>query len=343
MKIGIVNDLPLVLEALRQTITRNNDHQVLWVARDGAQAVRMCRDQTPDLILMDLLMPVMDGVQATREIMAYTPCPILVVTSSIEVNASLVFEAMGAGALDAINTPMVDGPLFGNGREDLLRKISLIGHLTRKTTLATGPTTIIPGPPRPHDQTLIAVGASSGGPHALAEMLGGLPGDFPAPLVIVQHVDRKFVSELAKWLSTMTPLPISLAQHGMPPRPGNVYIACSNDHLAMNANNTFTYTKEPRDLVYRPSVDVFFNSIVQHWQGHAIGILLTGMGNDGAQGLLRMKQHGWYTITQDRQSSAVFGMPKAAAELNAASEILPLSVLGRRLTQLLQKNRVAVR
>jgi len=343
MKIGIANDLPLVLEALRQTLTRDGLHEVVWMARDGEEAVRRCAVQTPDLILMDLLMPTMDGAEAIRRIMAHTPCPILVVTSSIDNNAPMVFEAMGAGALDAIDTPIVDGSSVDSGVDLLLDKITMIGRLTSKSLTLPKPSAVTPGTGSSLHQGLVVIGASSGGPQALADILGRLGEDFAAPIVIIQHVDRKFVSALAKWLSTMTKLPINLARHGTPPQAGNVYLACTNDHLVINFEGCFSYTKYPGDLVYRPSVDVFFNSIVEYWRGPVIGVLLTGMGNDGAEGLLNLRQHGWHTITQDKQSSAVFGMPKAAASLQAATEILPLADIGPRLERLLRVDEVAIR
>ncbi len=341
MKIGIANDLPLVAETLRQTVTRNGAHEVVWVARNGREAVDYCANERPDLILMDLLMPVMNGAQATREIMERTPCPILVVTSSVESNAPLVFEAMGAGALDAVDTPIVDDPVGGGG-EELLRKIVMIGHLTRKSSL---PSQALPSGRSSGGgniaQTLIAIGASSGGPQALAQILGELPPGLPASIVIIQHIDGKFISEFAKWLSTLSALPIMLASQGGMPRGGHVYLAGSSNHLVIDAKGTFAYVREPQDLPYRPSVDVFFHSVVQHWSGTAVGVLLTGMGSDGARGLLTMKQQGCFTIAQDQRSCAVYGMPKAARELDAAVEILPLDAIGACLTGLLAKGRVA--
>lgn len=338
MRIAIVNDQDLALEALRKVILTGSEHEICWVAHDGAEAVAQCARDVPDLVLMDLNMPVMDGVEATCRIMADNPCPILIVTSSIEVNAPMVFQAMGAGALDAIDTPILNGPDAGEGSDRLLGKIRMIGVLTAadRKQQASAP---IAGEPGLASRKLVAIGASSGGPQALARVVGDLPGDIPAPVVIIQHVDRKFVQELAKWLSTQVSLPVYMAKTGQRPSNGNVYIACTNDHLVIDRKGCFAYTAEPRELPYRPSVDVFFNSLVENWRGNVLGVLLTGMGNDGAAGLLNLKNRGWYTLCQDKASSAVYGMPKAATELNAAREILSIKRMGEKIAHIISNGK----
>lgn len=338
MKIAIVNDLPLIRETLSRVVKSVPAYSVCWIAQNGAEAVEKCQQQVPDLILMDLVMPVLDGVEATRQIMAQTPCPILIVTSSVDTNAPLVFQAMGAGALDAINTPILDEPGSEGGAEQLLTKIRMISVLTSATP-ATDMLARKDGPHEQLSQQLIAIGASSGGPQALARLLSVLPEDLAAPVVIVQHVDRKFVQELAHWLSTQTQVPVYLARSGGRPSNGNVYIACTNDHLVLDDKGRFAYTAEPRDMPYRPSVDVFFNSLVANWQGSVIGVLLTGMGSDGAVGLLNVKNRGWHTIVQDKVGCAVYGMPKAAAELGAAQEVIPIANMGEHISRLVRSSK----
>ncbi|HVE11712.1 MAG TPA: response regulator, partial [Paraburkholderia sp.] len=191
MNIGIANDLPLAVEALRRAIARRDEHRVLWVATDGAQAVDFCIAQPPDVVLMDLIMPKLDGVEATRRIMTRAPCPILVVTSSVGANASRVYEAMGAGALDAVDTPtLASGNGVANASEALLTKIDQIGKLLVNRSAAAPSQTV--DAVRERSAPLIAIGASAGGPTALAAVLGSLPVNFGAPVVIVQHVDKAF-------------------------------------------------------------------------------------------------------------------------------------------------------
>ena len=334
MRIAIVNDLPMAVEALKRALALKPGHQVAWVARHGAEAVELCANDTPDLVLMDLLMPVMDGIEATRRMMARSPCAILVVTVSVGANAWRVFEAMGHGALDAVDTPALG---TGDPRESaapLLAKIDIIGRLIGDRSSGTqspfGPTGL--ATPAVTQARLLAIGASAGGPAAVAKVLSGLPKDFPAAVVIVQHVDKQFAAGMADWLGGDSQLPVRVAREGERPETGVVLLAGTNDHLTLLAGGTLGYTSHPREYVYRPSVDVFFQSVTRFWSGEAVGLLLTGMGRDGAVGLKALRNQGRYTIAQDQATSAVFGMPKAAATLDAAVDILPLDRIATKLT-----------
>ncbi len=324
MRIAIVNDMLLAAESLRQGVLAMGLHQVAWVARDGAAAVERCAEDRPDLILMDLLMPVMDGVEATRRIMATTPCPILIVTTSIDSQCARVFEAMGAGALDAVNTPVLD-PRSGNSCETFQAKLRTIERLTRPTL--PGRSVFVNHSHAVNEQgagPLVVIGSSTGGPQALAQILSQLPANYPAPVIIVQHVDAQFAGELSAWLNKQSPLSVRLARDGDAPEIGTVLMAGTNNHLVMHSNQYLGYTDSPAELVYRPSADVFFESVARHWKGRLVAALLTGMGRDGAQGLLRLRERGSYTIAQDETSCVVYGMPKAAADIKAAVDILPL-------------------
>jgi two-component system response regulator WspF len=329
MRIAIVNDMPMAVEILRRIFLTTPQHQVAWTARDGAEAVEKCAQDIPDLILMDLLMPVMDGVEATRRIMAKTPCAILVVTAAMDGNSEKVFEALGAGALDVTGTPVL-GAAGAAGAAPLLIKIEMLGkqieELNREKTPPIPPSTAKPAASR--QNRLVAIGASAGGPMALTEILKALPADFPAAIVIVQHVDSQFAPGLVEWLNLHSPMPVQLAHEGAKPAEGTVLVAGTGDHLVFTTGHSLGYTPNPVNYVYRPSVDVFFQSIIKHWPGEAVGVLLTGMGRDGAAGLKMMRDAGHHTIAQDRLSSAVYGMPKAAASLGAAIEILPLDQIG---------------
>jgi two-component system response regulator WspF len=331
MKIAIVNDMPLAVEALRRTLACAPEHQILWVAGDGVEAVRRCAAQTPDLLLMDLLMPVMDGVEATRRIMAQSPCAILLVTGDSKRNLRQVFDAMGHGALDVVNTPTLATGRAGEAGAALLRKIQnigwLIGHADKRAG-CIAPSRASGGAV----QNLVAIGASAGGPAALAELLHDIPGDFPAAIVLVQHVDKVFAAGMAEWLDRGCGVPVRLARDGEPPQQGTALLAGTDQHLRLLANGQLAYTVEPSGYsAYRPSIDLFFESVATHWRGQAVGVLLTGMGRDGARGLKQMREQGFLTIAQDQQSSAVYGMPKAAVGLDAAIEIRPLQEIAPRL------------
>lgn len=326
MKIGIVNDLALAVEALRRALRGHPEHTIIWTAADGGEAVMRCAQDPPDVVLMDLLMPDMDGVEATRQIMARSPCAILIVTASVGSNAPLVFQAMGYGAIDAVDVPALVAD--EEGIAALLAKIELVGRLAAVRPVRTVQKQ---KPSRPVEERLVAIGASAGGPAALAQVLSGLPARFPAAIVIVQHIDEKFAKSMSDWLHRYAKSPVRLARPGDRPMAGTVLLAGTNQHLVLNLDGRLDYTCEPFDEPYRPSVDVFFDSINVAWPGQAVGVLLTGMGRDGAAGLKAMRQKGHHTIAQDQASCTVYGMPKAAAELDAAVDILPLKRIAPRL------------
>ncbi len=339
MDIGIVNDLEICIESLRQVLASAPEHRVVWVARDGQKAVDRCKELTPDLILMDLIMPVMNGVEATRKIMQSTPCPILVVTSTVSGNAAKVFEAMSAGALDAVATPVIgkmDETVIG---KELLRKINRIGQLTGSLHKKPKEPRSIAKPKVQIDGIdLVVLGCSTGGPNILIEILSALPEKFSASIIIVQHMDKQFTPGLVQWIDSKINLPVSVVRAGDIPEPGKVLLACTDDHLIMTSTLTLSYTKDPKDNFYHPSVDVFFSSVAQFWPGEGVAALLTGMGRDGAEGLLALHNRNWYTIAQDRDSSIVYGMPKAAAQLGAATDILPASKIGKAISNYILAN-----
>ena len=333
MRIAVVNDMPLAIEALSRVLGQSPEHQLAWVARNGDEAVAHCAQDRPDLILMDIYMPTVNGVEATRAIMAKTPCPILIVTASIESHTSKVFEALGAGALDVVTTPVLGADGRGEGGPALLAKIDVLNRLV--TGKASRPRTPEPESPPPSttQNRLVAIGASAGGPAALATVLGKLPRDFPAAIVMIQHVDAQFASLMAKWLNDQSAIPVRSAEEGDQPQPGVALIAGTNDHLIFKEPHELGYTSHPRAMSYRPSADVFFESVVKQWKGDVVGVLLTGMGRDGAKGLKALREAGALTIAQDRESCVVYGMPKAAVELGAAVEVLPLDEIAARLVR----------
>jgi two-component system response regulator WspF len=329
MKIGIANDVAMAAEALRRVVASTAEHQVLWIARTGLEAVQMCGDNRPDLILMDLNMPELDGVEATRQIMERSPCAILVVTGRPQDNVNQVFRALGAGALDVTATPVLQGQAGGDA--ELLAKIKTIGKLIRHSIGNGGAEPARAAPPERKDNPvtmLIAIGASTGGPAAVSSVLAGWSAPPGCAIVVVQHIDENFASHFAKWLGDQLVMPVRVIEHGDELEAGTVMLAKTNDHLVLDQNYRLSYDAEPRDYAYRPSVDVFFHCLARHWRGEAIGVLLTGMGRDGGDGLLALRRAGKTTIAQDQASSAVYGMPRAAAELDAAQFILPLDKIG---------------
>ena len=291
MRIALVNDMMAAVEAMRRVVLSAGDHEVAWIAHNGAEAFELCARDTPDLILMDLIMPGMDGVEATRRIMARKPCPIVIVTANVSRNASKVFEAMGHGALDAVNTPVLERPAAGDGTKALLAKIEtirrLIGAEGRKRSETSAER--VPRRPAHQDKHLVGIGASAGGPTALAKVLARLPAGLPAAVVIVQHLDAQFAPGLANWLAHQTALNVRLAREGDRPQPGTVLLAGQDSHLVFASPTRLVYTRQPADAPCRPSIDLFFKSVNRFWPGEVVGVLLTGMGRDGAEGLRALR------------------------------------------------------
>jgi chemotaxis response regulator CheB len=326
----------MALEALRRSLGFKNGLKIAWTAMDGADAVAKAKADTPDLVLMDLIMPGIDGVEATRQIMANSPCAILVVTASIGAQSWRVFEAMGHGALDAVDTPELGLGEDRDAAQLLLRKIETIAKLIGDKVPKLAPAKSIR---RQSGAPLVAIGASSGGPAALAKLLASLPADLAAPVLIVQHIDQQFAAGMADWLQQYTPWAVRIAKEGEHPEPGVVLIAGTADHLVFKSAERVGYTADPVAAVHRPSVDVFFDSCNRHWRGDIYAALLTGMGRDGALAMKALRAKGHYTVAQDAATSAVYGMPKAAADMGAVEEVLPLEKIGPRLGQLVSGER----
>ena len=332
MKVAIVNDSRMAAEILRRIVAQLPEFTLAWSAHSGEEAIALCAQSRPDIILMDLVMPGIDGAETTRRIMQATPCVILVVTATTIGNRDMVFEAMGYGALDAVNTPVLGRGQDLAGAEPLIQKLRMVsrlvgpgnapstGHAPRHTPAKTRDTSDVP---------VVAIGASTGGPQALAEILSHLPPRFPAIVLVVQHVDPQFTSSLAGWLQHCSPMPVAIAGQDSRLTPGSIWIAGQGENLIYD-NGFARYIPAPEDAVHKPSIDSLFYSLAKPHRTARVGILLTGMGRDGAAGLLAMRKSGALTIAQDAATSVVYGMPKAAAEMSAASEILPLSSIAAR-------------
>jgi two-component system, chemotaxis family, response regulator WspF len=343
MRIGIVNDLGLARFAMQRALVASSHHEIAWMANDGVEAIVHAREDRPDLILMDLFMPRVDGVEATRQIMSESPCAILLVTSTVSGHLDKVYEAMGHGALDAIDTPTLAPRGQLGGTELLLNKIESIGKLIGKPAEAlpdrhgTSPSPPPPSAgtslPLPALHRLIVFGAATGGPRALVEVLSGLPATCDAGIVIVQHVDSSFSQGLGRWLSEQTGRRVTMITEGRVPGPGEVLLAGTDDHVILSEHRRLNYSPEPRENHCRPSVDVFFESLARNWPMPGVAVLLTGMGRDGARGLLQLRRQGWWTIAQEASSSVAGELPTAAAEMDAAEEILPLARIADAITR----------
>lgn len=331
MKIAIVhNDVDII--RLFDFLLTEKGHQILWTTNDASNVLNKCRDNLPDLILIQLLLPQASIPDLIKDIMSEKPTTIIVVGDAIKQHTTQVFEAMSAGALDAFAEPSSEHP---ESFIILNRKIKNINNLHKSLSSNSRFEKIKVQPEKSKTIPLVAIGSSTGGPAALVNVLSKINPDTPAAFVVIQHMDVQFSYGMVKWIDEKTDIKVQMAVANQRPEAGIVYVAGTDDHLVLQNNSTFCYTDKPVDYPYRPSVDVFFESLITHWPGQIVGVLLTGMGRDGSNGLLSLHNRKMHTIAQDKESSAVYGMPKAAAELNAATEILPIDKIGQAINNIL--------
>ena len=336
MKIAIAHKDRDSADMLRRVVVAVRKTSVAWIANEAEQAIRSCKSDRPDLLLLGDLGKA-DGIATTRRIMVESPCAIVIVAPSISASVSKVYDAMSAGAVDAVDMPT----LFADGRiqgtDKLLDKISLVRKLVGEVSSSSERS--IRSTSRERLPPLIALGASTGGPQALATVVGAFPKDLDAAVIIVQHFDQLYAQGFVDWLGSRCKMPVQLVTEGKGPKRGTVLVGATNDHLIMDDTRALSYTAHPRAKAYRPSVDVFFESLLKYWPRNAVAALLTGMGGDGAEGLLHLREKGWFTVAQDEATRVVFGMPKAAAELKAAGRVLPITEIGPAILGSLKKLR----
>ena len=297
----------------------------------------------PDVVCTDLHMPRMDGLALTRELMARHPLPILVLSVSVQAGQEHnIFRMLDAGALDVLAKPRGGAEAdFGSIARDLVTKIRILSGVKvireRRAARRSGALPSLPSFARTAaaaSPRLIGIGASTGGPQALDTILRQLPADFPLPLVCVQHIARGFMAGLVAWLSCSCRIRVCTAEDGAKPRAGTAYFPADARHLEIDAAGRFRNSPTAPVGGHRPSVDVAFGSLARCYGAAAVGVLLTGMGQDGAQGMLDIGRAGGITIAQDEESSVVFGMPGRAIELGAARHVLPLTQIGPALREI---------
>jgi two-component system response regulator WspF len=324
MRVAIAHASEALAGALGAAVTSVPGWRVAWRAASPGAAVERCAADRPDVLLLQARP---DVAGATRRIMQATPCAIVLVVDDQQAEAGRVFEAMGAGAIDAVRAPAVDAGGWLGGTWEVIDKLHVAARMARSVA-ASGPqepravSAAVNLPP------LVLIGASTGGPAALARVLGALPAGYRGAVVVVQHVAAEFCGELARWLSGQVRLPVRTAARGDRPQASHVLLAGGHDNLVLTRDLDLTYRRPARHSYYHPSVDVFFKSVAAHWPAPGMAVLLTGIGRDGAEGLLTLRTARWTTIAQDESTSVVYGMPKAAMERRAAVHILPLDQIG---------------
>ncbi len=330
IRVLVADDSELFRELLSRVVAAEPGFEVVAVAADGNAAAALAQSLRPDVITMDLNMPDADGFSGIARIMADTPTPILVLTANRE--EAVGFRALTLGALDILEKPHANTDLEEYGhllrsRLRLLAGVKVIRHLRGLRGQRA------PAARASARADLIAIGASLGGPRALATLLRGLPADFAAPVAVVQHIADGFTEGLASWLASESRLDVREAHDGDALRPGRVVLAPSGFHLLVVEGMVRLSDAPPVDT-FKPSVTPLFLSAAKAYGGRVCGVMLTGMGRDGAEGLRAIKEAGGPTLAQDETTSAVFGMPRAAIELGAVDKVLPIEDIARALVEL---------
>jgi two-component system chemotaxis response regulator CheB len=340
----IVDDSPTIRQLIRGILTRDPELRVIGEAQNGQEAIKMAARLRPDVVTMDIQMPLMDGYQAIRHIMSETPVPIVVLTSTeSDIRLGITYKGVESGALTVIGKPH---GLPGDDPEadeliNVVKAMAGVKVIRRKWHSSAGPlktparqravSSLVSSKP----YQIAALGCSTGGPPALRTVLGELPATFPVPVVVVQHISKGFTAGLARWLNESVGMRVKVAEKGEPLLPGSVYLAPDGAHFQVTSLQKVGLLEDNPMDGHIPSVTALFNSVAKQYRNRAVGVLMTGMGRDGANGLYAMMQEGAYTIAQDKATSIVFGMPKEAIQMGAAKEVLALQKIGQRMKELI--------
>lgn len=343
IKVLVVEDSPVVREFLIHVLNSDPDIRVVGTARDGEEALETVRRQRPDVITMDIHMPRLNGLEATRRIMETDPTPIVIVSGSEDPReVATTFDAMEAGALAVLRRPAGIGhPEHEATARELVQAVKLMSEVkvvrrwprARREAPAPRPSKMGLAP-ESAEVRIVAIGASTGGPPVLQTILAALPKDFPAPVLIVQHMAAGFVRGFVEWLAKSCDLPVHVAMHGELMLSGHVYVAPDEFQMKVERGGRITLTRDAPENGLRPSVSYLLRSVAEVYGSEAVAGLLTGMGRDGAEELRLLKEKGAVTFAQDKASSVVHGMPGEAIRLDAAMLILPPDKIAAVLTNL---------
>jgi two-component system, chemotaxis family, protein-glutamate methylesterase/glutaminase len=346
IKVLVIEDSPIIQNFLIHILNSDPRISVVGTADDGGKAIEAINKLKPDIATMDIHMPIMDGFQATRKIMETQPLPIIIVSGTTSISeVGTIFRAMEAGAVAAVPRPAGFGhPEHDSSAKELLMTIKSMSEVKvvkrwPKAKRAAVTPSIHNGiiKKTPAEIKIIGIGASTGGPPVLKTILSGLSKDFPVPILIVQHIASGFTSGLVDWLSQSSGFPVHVAGNMVNLIPGHAYVAPEKFHIGITSTNQIFFSNDNPENGSRPSISFLFRSIANIYCQNSIGILLTGMGRDGAEELKLMKDNGAITIAQDAESSVVYGMPKEAIILDGATYVLSPDEIAPMLVSLVKK------
>ena len=341
----VVDDSAVAREFLAYTLQADPDIRVVGMVCNGKEALDWVARQKPDVVLMDIHMPIMNGLEATRRIMSTCPVPVIIVSSSWERDdVEKTFQALEAGAVAAMEKPAgLKNPETAVLAAELVRTVKLMAGMPLVRRWARPSQSVRPASPAPSpipvrsgksDFRLIAIGASTGGPPVLQAMLAAMTPQFPIPVVIVQHIAPGFLPGMADWLEKTTKFPVGIPQNGDVLMPGKAYLAPDGFQMGVHRDGVIQLVNAPKENSLKPSVSFLFRSVAKEFGEKAVGVLLTGMGRDGADELLAIRKAGGITFAQDKESSVVHGMPGEAIVLGGACHIQPPLEIARLLVSL---------
>ena len=324
IRVLVVDDSAFVRRAVERMLAAAGDIQVVGTAADGEEGLRKARELRPDVVTLDIKMPRLGGLETLEQQMAEQPVPVLLMSTLTQEGAEVTLRGLELGAMDFVDKSSVQPMSMLSLADELIAKIRAIGGARVRAR---------PQPPRPRPEAgavqaeLVVIAASTGGPTALQQVLSGLPAGFPAAVVVVQHIPRGFTKSLAERLDARSAIPVREARDGDAVLPGSVLIAPAGIHarLVRRAGSVLvTLDEEPRDALHRPSADVLMASVAEAYGERAVGVVLTGMGSDGTEGLRAIRAAGGRTLAESEETCVIYGMPKAAFEAGVVDRAVPL-------------------
>lgn len=340
IRVLIVDDSRVMRSSISRILSKDSSIEVVGTAQDGREAVEKAESLKPDVITMDVEMPVMNGIDALRRIMEKEPVPVIMMSSLTKEGAEITMEALQLGACDFVAKDFANFGTLASRETEIIAKVKNVARnkvrfLLRKLESARKPVTVNPEKKVRHE--VLAIGASTGGPPALTHVLTSLPRTFPVPVVIAQHMPKIFTQSFSQRLDAVSQLHVKEAEEGETLKAGIVYLAPGDKHMSLKRKSSIVSIQfvENAQYIYRPSVDLLMGSTAAAYDRQSFGVILTGMGNDGVVGMKEMKARGGYIIAQDEETCVVYGMPRAVVTANLADAVLPIDKISEEIMRAL--------
>jgi two-component system chemotaxis response regulator CheB len=339
IRVLIVDDSAFARDIISAILSTDSRIEVVGEASNGKESIEKVRHLKPDVVTMDINMPLMDGLEAIGRIMAEHPLPILVVTSSTD--ADLAYKAISRGALEVVSKPSYDF----NANREFIRKVKMLSKVRVISQIGAGDNeklknnrienSAFPGWNR--EDFIVGIASSTGGPKAISVILSMFPEDFPYPVVIAQHISNDFVTGMAEWLDGLSKIKVKIPEEGEKLTGNTIYLSPADKHMCIASRKQIAFQETTMNDIYFPSCDILLGSIADVYGKNTVGVILTGMGNDGVSGIGKIRNAGGFTIAQDEASSVIFGMPKIAIDNGSIDRVLPLPDICPEIVKMFRK------